>query len=71
MEEVQSKGPIVVSFEPDINFVYYKSGIYHSTSELSSWVLQSLSKPEWVKVSHAVLLVGWGIFSYYFNLLNK
>jgi len=59
MEEVQSRGPIVVSFEPDINFIYYKSGIYHAT-ELSSWILQSLSKPEWVKVSHAVLLVGWG-----------
>lgn len=59
MEELLKNGPFVVSFEPDYNFMMYKSGIYHSL-DLGSWLNQGLPKPEWEKVDHSVLLVGWG-----------
>ena len=59
IEDVFKNGPIVVSFEPDYNFMLYKSGIYHSIDD-STWKKQGLNKPEWQKVDHSVLLVGWG-----------
>jgi cathepsin C len=59
MEELQKNGPFVVSFEPDYNFMMYKTGIYH-TMRLKSWKQKGISKPEWQKVDHSVLLVGWG-----------
>lgn len=58
MEELK-KGPIVVSFEPDYNFMMYKGGVYHAFDE-DTWISRSLPKPEWEKVDHSVLLVGWG-----------
>jgi cathepsin C len=58
MEELKN-GPIVVSFEPDYNFMMYKSGIYHAF-DLNTWITKGLPKPEWQKVDHSVLLVGWG-----------
>lgn len=59
MSELMQNGPIVVSFEPDYNFMMYKSGIYHSIDE-KTWISKRLPKPEWEKVDHSVLLVGWG-----------
>lgn len=59
MQELIEKGPIVVSFEPDYNFMMYKSGIYHSLDE-KTWISKGIPKPEWEKVDHSVLLVGWG-----------
>jgi cathepsin C len=59
MEEVYKNGPVVVSFEPDYNFMMYKSGIYHSIDS-KTWINKGLPKPEWQKVDHSVLLVGWG-----------
>ena len=59
MEELYNNGPIVVSFEPDYNFMLYKSGIYHTLAE-DSWIKAHVQKPEWQKVDHSVLLVGWG-----------
>jgi cathepsin C len=59
MEELRKNGPFVVSIEPDYSFMFYKSGIYHAIDE-TSWIRQGLSKPEWQKVDHSVLLVGWG-----------
>jgi cathepsin C len=64
MEELYKNGPIVVSFEPDYNFMMYKSGVYHSFED-STWIEKGLPKPEWQKVDHSVLLVGWGIFKNY------
>lgn len=60
MEEVYKNGPIVVSFEPDYHFMLYKSGVYHSFDQ-NTWIDKGLPKPEWEKVDHSVLLVGWGI----------
>lgn len=59
MKEVMANGPVVVSFEPDFNFMYYKKGIYMSLSE-NNWMKNSLPRPEWEKVDHSVTLVGWG-----------
>ena len=59
MEEIYKNGPIVVSFEPDYNFMMYKNGVYHSLGE-ETWMSNGLPKPEWEKVDHSVLLVGWG-----------
>lgn len=59
MKELYEKGPFVVSFEPDYNFMMYKSGIYHSIDE-KTWISRGMPKPEWEKVDHSVLLVGWG-----------
>merc|ERR1740130_807141 len=37
----------------------YKSGIYHSIDE-KTWMTNNVPRPEWEKVDHSVLLVGWG-----------
>eukprot|EP00397_Hematodinium_sp_SG-2012_P032498 GEMP01034605.1.p1 GENE.GEMP01034605.1~~GEMP01034605.1.p1 ORF type:complete len:542 (+),score=115.48 GEMP01034605.1:429-2054(+) len=52
MDELYHFGPMVVSFEPSDDFMFYAGGIF-------------MSKPTkinmgWQKVDHAVLLVGWG-----------
>jgi cathepsin C len=51
-KELISGGPLVVSFEPNEDFMYYKSGVYRSGSRKIH--------QEWEQVDHAVLLVGFG-----------
>lgn len=51
MREVARSGPIVVSFEPKADIMYYSGGIYSSTENQHA---------EWEQVDHAVLLVGYG-----------
>ncbi len=58
MEELYRHGPFVVSFEPDYDFLLYKSGVYHKLDK--NFVPPPGDKPEWEKVDHSVLLVGWG-----------
>ena len=60
MLELQKNGPIVVSFEPSYDFMYYSSGIYHSV-DAADWILNGEDKPEWEKVDHSVLCYGWGV----------
>lgn len=38
MEEIHKNGPIVVSFEPAMDFMYYQEGIYHSV-DANDWIL--------------------------------
>lgn len=59
MEEVYKNGPIVLSLEPDYSFMFYKSGVYQSP--LNSWIVNKTPKPEWEKVDHSMVLVGWGV----------
>jgi cathepsin C len=59
LNELYHNGPMVVSFEPDYNFMLYKTGIYHTISD-DTWITHAVPKPEWEKVDHSVLLVGWG-----------
>lgn len=51
LEELHQRGPVVVSFEPKNDLMYYGGGIYRSSPNVHS---------EWERVDHAVLLVGWG-----------
>ena len=37
MEEIQKNGPIVVSFEPNYDFMHYKKGVYHSV-DTNEWI---------------------------------
>jgi cathepsin C len=51
MSELVSNGPLVLSFEPKNDLMYYSGGVYKSTME---------GHQEWERVDHAVLLVGYG-----------
>lgn len=50
--ELTHGGPLVMSFEPKEDFMYYEQGIYHS--------LPNKIHQEWEQVDHAVLLIGYG-----------
>jgi cathepsin C len=60
MKELYENGPFVVSFEPDYNFMFYQSGVFHSVENIPGVDIPLFKKPEWEKVDHSVLLVGWG-----------
>jgi len=51
MRELVHGGPVVASFEPKSDVMYYSGGIYYSVPGQRS---------EWERVDHAVLLVGYG-----------
>ena len=59
MKELYSNGPIVLSLEPDYSFMFYKSGVYQSP--ITSWITRKTKRPEWEKVDHSMVLVGWGV----------
>jgi len=50
--ELVEHGPLVMSFEPKEDFMYYKDGIYKSSP--------NKIHQEWEQVDHAVLLIGYG-----------
>jgi cathepsin C len=67
--EVYKNGPVVVSFEPDLLFMNYMSGIIDYESDSfrkmniktpSNSSSNNGKKPEWQKVDHSVVLTGWG-----------
>lgn len=61
IEELDKNGPFVISFEPSYAFMMYKQGIFQGTPAEKSWMDKKLKKPEWTKVDHSVVLVGYGI----------
>jgi len=63
MEEIYFNGPIVVSFEPSDDFMFYSDGIYKTAAGKSKHVSLAESRMEqpWRRVDHAVLAVGWGV----------
>merc|ERR1719253_2345444 len=52
IKEELVKGPLVMSFEPKEDFMYYKNGVYKSGA--------NVIHQEWEQVDHAVLLIGYG-----------
>jgi len=52
-QELVERGPLVMSFEPKEDFMYYKNGVYRSSP--------NKIHQEWEQVDHAVLLVGYGV----------
>ena len=72
MIEIMNNGPIAASFEPPAEFMFYKEGIFQGVEP--DWVKYNLTKPEWEKVDHSVLLYGWGETAdgiKYWELLNS
>lgn len=62
MEEIYFNGPIVVSFEPAEDFMFYSDGIYRSAPAGTKVSMLAGNREEpWQKVDHAVLAVGWGV----------
>ena len=58
MEELAKNGPLVISFEPDYSFMFYKKGVYVSPN--NNWYANGLQRPEWIKVDHSVVVTGFG-----------
>jgi len=52
-KDLVEQGPLVMSFEPKEDFMYYKSGVYRSGP--------NKIHQEWEQVDHAVLCVGYGV----------
>jgi cathepsin C len=52
-KELVERGPLVLSFEPKEDFMYYKEGVYRSGP--------NKIHQEWEQVDHAVLLAGYGV----------
>lgn len=59
MLEVHRNGPIVVSFEPTDDFMFYAGGVFGQQKLGVPAPLHEHSS-EWQQVDHAVLLIGWG-----------
>mmetsp|Transcript_18793 Transcript_18793/g.52028 ORF Transcript_18793/g.52028 Transcript_18793/m.52028 type:complete len:546 (-) Transcript_18793:172-1809(-) len=59
MKEVFQHGPIVVSFEPSDEFMFYSGGVFTSSKDSPAAPLSAHDK-EWQQVDHAVLCTGWG-----------
>jgi cathepsin C len=61
MEEIHENGPIVVSFEPAEDFMFYSDGIYETPNKTKTVSLLNRIEQPWIQVDHAVLAVGWGV----------
>jgi cathepsin C len=59
-KELYNRGPLVLGLEPAEDFMFYSEGIYKSSTGASPVRGPPGTAPEWSKVDHAVLLVGWG-----------
>jgi cathepsin C len=59
MLEVYKNGPLVVSFEPTDDFMFYSGGVFGQQRVGVPAPLRAHAT-EWQQVDHAVLLVGWG-----------
>lgn len=51
IEELINNGPLVLSFEPQSDLMYYRGGVYRGVPG---------QREEWEQVDHAILLVGYG-----------
>jgi len=61
MDELVHKGPLVLSFEPADDFMFYSDGVYQSAATLKKPIVEHPALAEWTRVDHAVLLVGYGV----------
>jgi cathepsin C len=66
LKELRVRGPIILSFEPEEDFMYYCSGVYEKISYrdedggMNDEGMYSMGY-SWEKVDHSVLLVGYGV----------
>lgn len=62
-EEMFRNGPVVLSFEPAEDFMFYSDGIFKTPSKAgsTSFLRNHVDyDQEWERVDHAVVAVGWG-----------
>merc|ERR1719183_853666 len=67
-EEIYRNGPVVLSFEPAEDFMFYSDGVYRSAPADAAKGKGVLTAPrkhidfdqEWERVDHAVVTIGWG-----------
>jgi len=58
-EELKENGPITISLSPNYLFQTYRSGIFDGDNE--TFRKLKLKEPEWQRVDHSVVLVGYGV----------
>jgi cathepsin C len=58
MTEIMKNGPVVLNFEPAMDFMYYKKGIYHSLPA-AKWVMNKESKP--VNIYNKIIIINKGM----------
>jgi cathepsin C len=59
-EEIYRNGPVVLSFEPSEDFMFYSGGIFKSVSAPSKLRKHIDYDQQWERVDHAVVAVGYG-----------
>jgi len=60
-EELYRNGPVVLSFEPAEDFMFYSEGIYRSPNSTASKLRKHIDyDQEWERVDHAVVAIGYG-----------
>jgi len=59
MRELVENGPFVISISPSYIFRMYEKGIMDATQE--TWKQLGIEKPEWERVDHSTVLVGYGV----------
>jgi cathepsin C len=57
--DLRDNGPMVISLAPSYLFSSYKSGVFDVDS--TTYRALNIKQPEWQKVDHSVVLVGYGI----------
>ncbi|XP_055387847.1 cathepsin C-like [Condylostylus longicornis] len=55
------RGPFAASIEPTPEFGVYKNGIFHTSIRLTPEYREGDASYPWIKVDHAVLIVGIGV----------
>lgn len=60
-KELRARGPFVVSIEPNLDFTYYKEGIYQSKPLRPNGRVNMMDMGvAWEQVDHSLVVVGWG-----------
>jgi cathepsin C len=62
-EEMLRNGPVVLSFEPGEDFMFYSDGVYKTAAKKGavSFLKNHIDyDQEWERVDHAVVAIGWG-----------
>jgi len=59
MRELVDNGPFVISISPSYIFAMYEKGIMDA--DQNTWKQLGIEKPEWERVDHSTVLVGYGV----------
>ncbi len=59
MRELVDNGPFVISISPSYIFSMYSKGIMDADE--TTWLKLGIEKPEWERVDHSTVVVGYGV----------